>query len=504
MNKLIKEMERSSNITTTANGAKSLASSLNSCVDFFGSISSMRARSEDQVVSAFTKAFAEDNLTALRILFNARDIRGGQGERKVFRTIARYLADNHTAILRKNLKLFSEYGRWDDYLCLEGTVLWNDVLDILANQLNEDQESKNPSLLAKWLPSTNTSSKETRRLARKICEGLGYDEKTYRKILSNLRSKIKIVEKDMCANLWGSINYERVPSRASMIYRKAFKKHDEERYEQYLEDVANGKKDIKSSTLYPYDIVRNIMKGRLGARSVRNGDFIFSEPDKTLNLQWDNLPNYVEPFNGLVIYDTSASMGSSGFYGGKNNQVTPISVALSLAIYIAERNTGVWKNCAIPFSSDARLSRFKGSNIYEKLLNLDMTPWYGSTNLQSAFDLILETALDNKVSVEDMPKTLIVVSDMQFDKACRSNKRSNFEQIKKKYKKSGYEMPNIIFWNVNAYGKDSPVEFDENGTALVSGASPAILKSVLSAEFLTPEKIMLDTVHSERYSAVTV
>lgn len=509
MNKLINNMEKESNVTETYNGAKSNKSTLNSCVDLFGSIGSMRSRSDKEVLSAFTKAYAQDPLTALKIVFFARDIRGGLGERKVFRTIIKYLADNYSDVVEKNLHLFSEYGRYDDLLVLIDTKTKDSVLKYIDTQLSEDiqnleADSNQISLLGKWLPSENASSKETKRYAGIIRNYLNLSSKEYRKILSSLRAKIKIVEKAMCSKEWGSINYESVPSRAAMIYRKAFKNHDGVRYQKYLDDVASGKKEIKSSTLYPYDIVRNIIRTKYDFDGVKKGDFSFVEPDQTLNLQWDSLPNYVEPFNGLVIYDTSGSMGESDYYGGKNNNVRPIDVALSLAIYIAERNTGVWQNCAIPFSSGAELCRFKGSNIYEKLLNLDMTQYYGSTNLQAVFDLILDTAIDNKVSEDDMPKTLFVISDMQFDQACDSNKRSNFKQIQKKYRKSGYEMPNIVFWDVNAYCKDTPITVDDTGTCLVSGASPSILKSVLSGEVMTPEQIMFDTINTERYSKVVL
>ena len=489
MNKLITKLEETSNVSQTHNGAKSLASSLNACVDLFGSLGAMRARSDDQVISAFSKAFAEDKLTAMRILFYVRDIRGGQGERKVFRTIIKYLADVHTEYLRKNLNLIETYGRWDDFYVLEGTKLWGDVVEIFKIQLGKDLETETPSLLGKWLKSSNTSSKESRRLARKLYTDLGWSEKTYRKTLSDLRRKIDVVEKRMCENEWSSIQYSHVPSRAAMIYRNAFKKHDERRYQNYLDDVASGKQEIKAATLYPYDLIRNVYSGNY---------------NQTVALQWDNLPNYVEPFNGLVIYDTSGSMGSCSYYGGTSGQVRPIDVAISLAIYIAERNEGEWKNCAIPFATDARFEKFKGSNIYEKFRNLNKDGYWGSTNLQSAFDLILNTAVKNKISADDMPKTLFIVSDMQFNQACDSNKRSNFEQIEKKYRKAGYERPNVVFWNVNAYGNDAPVKFDENGTALISGCSPAILKTVLSGEVLTPVDLMNQAVHCERYQKVQV
>jgi hypothetical protein len=495
MNKLINNMERASNVTVNAKGAKSNRSSLNSCVDLFGSIGSMRARSDGEVIKAFTNAFGEDPLVATRIAFWVRDIRGGAGERKVFRTIIKYLATAHTKVLSKNLHLIHEYGRWDDYFVLDGTPVWDDVVDLILNQLQADLDSETPSLLAKWMKSNNTSSKESRRLANYFAKEIGWTAKQYRKNLSMLRAKIKVVEQQMCAGDWENIEYQRVPSRAAMIYRKAFDKHDSKGYQKYLSDVEAGKVEIKATTLYPYDIVRNVLgNGYYGGKTSYN---------KTIDLQWKALPNYVEPFNGLVVCDTSGSMYSSGYYGGKGDQVRPIDVAVSLSIYIAERNTGFWKDYYLPFSSSAKLAKIKGSNIYEKVSGLG-DGYMGSTNLQAAFDLILDTAVKHNVSPEDMPEKLFIISDMQFDQACSSNKRSNFEQIEKKYRKAGYKRPELIFWNVNAYAKDTPVVFDDMGTAMVSGASPSILKSVLSGEVVTPLDVMLETVNGERYEKVTI
>lgn len=503
MNKLIQQLEKQNNITETHNGAVSYKSSLNACVDFFANGGSMRSRSDQDIISLFTKAYAENPLIALRTAFFIRDVRGGLGERKVFRTILKYLATINTPVVEKNFEFVPVFGRWDDLLVLAGNPkLWNEFVELVQDQLDEDLVSDNPSLLAKWLPSCNTHSQESRRLAKKLYTSLGWSAKHYRKTLSTLRKKINIVETKLCQNEWGDVNYEHVPSRAAMIYRKAFARHDGKRYQDYLQDVEDGKAEIKASTLYPYDIVRNIITPSHSWGS--NKDFSFNKPDKTLLLQWNALPDYIQPFNGLVVYDTSGSMGSSCYYGGKATNVRPIDVALSLAIYIAERNTGVWQNCAIPFSDGAHLCKFQGNNIYEKLMNLDMTSYYGSTNLQAVFDLILSTALRNNLSQDDMPEKLFIVSDMQWDQACVGNRLTNFETIERKYASAGYTRPQLIFWNVNAYSKDSPVKFDEMGTALVSGASPAILKSVLSGEVLTPYDVMMNAISVDRYKVIKV
>ena len=487
MNRLVNTIEKSSNRTArTHNGAVSNHSTLNACVDMFGNIGSMRARTTEDIIIIFTKAFAEDPLKAMKILFWARDIRGGAGERKVFRTIAHYLAVNHSAKLRKNLVLFVEFGRWDDLFELVGTPLEKDVVKIVRSQYVSDLKSERPSLLAKWLPSNNTSSAKTRKLAKFFEQKLNLSSKGYRKNLSALRERIKVLERELCHGDWTKIDFEKVPSRAAMQYRKAFFKNAEAQYQKFLGQVEKGEKTIKASTLYPYDIVRGIRQGG----------------DRSLNAQWNALPNYVDPFNGIVVCDTSGSMTGSGYYGGKNDQVAPIDVALSLTLYIAERNTGDWQNKFITFSSSPALQSIQGTTIAEKVRNLSRAHWNMSTNIQAVFDLVLSTAKKINASEDEMPRTIFIVSDMQFNQACSGH--TNLEAIRDKYAKAGYEMPQLVFWNVNAYGKEAPITVDDTGTCLVSGCSPAILKSVLSGEVITPVDVMNATIESPRYSTVQV
>ena len=499
-NKLKSAMQSKSNVTKNAKGARSNRSTLNSCVDLFGNIGSMRARSDQEVINAFTAAFGEDERKALKILFWARDIRGGAGERKVPRTLYNYLANVHADSLARNIDLIPEYGRWDDYFALRGTSLWSLAKEVILEQFQEDLEAEFPSLLAKWMPSANTSSAATRELAREFIKDLEVDEKSYRKALSEMRGKLNIVEREMCSGNWSTIDFEKIPSRAAMIYRKAFARHDvegEKVYEKFLEKVERGEASIKADTLYPYDLIRNVIKS-----SNWSGEVM--PYNKTVDLQWQALPNFVEPFNGLVIADQSGSMFSSGYYGGRNDSVAPIDVALSLAAYVAERNTHeTWQNCYIPFSSSSKLVEIKGKNIFEKMRSIHSHGGFcGSTNLQAAFDLILDAAVKNDVAPEDMVEKLFIVSDMQFNQSCSSNKRTNFEQARKKFNAAGYELPQLVFWNVNAYGKDQPVTRDDNGTCLVSGASPAILQSALAVKVMTPVDMMDAVIESERYAGV--
>lgn len=476
-------LESEMNVTETLNGAKAYKSTLNKCLDLFGKIAACR-NDVKQAQKLFAHAYAENPETATRILFWARDIRGGQGEREVFRNLFKYLVEENGEIGAKLVSLVPLYGRWDDLLVLENTSAWETVLNAIQNQLNLDRVSfkagEPVSLLAKWMPSINASSKDSKRLGRKIAAHLGMTEREYRKVLSNLRTHINVVEKAMCSKEWSVIDYSKVPSRAAFMYRKAFAKQDATRYAEYLSAVEKGEAKINASTLYPYDIVEQYLYK--GARN-----------DKTIDLQWEALPNYMEgkEFNGLVVADVSGSM-----YG------RPMAVSISLAMYIAERNTAqVWKNKFLTFSERPELQSIVGSTIGKRIDNLSRAAWGMNTDLMAVFKTVLDAGMRNNVPAEDMPQKLIIVSDMQFDQCCRSNKRTNFEQIQKLYRKAGYEMPQLVFWNVNSYG-NVPIQAHDTGTCLVSGCSPSILKSVLTDSVITPIDTMNETVYTERYDAV--
>ncbi len=479
----ITALESQMNDTVTLNGAKSNKSTLNKCLDLFGKIGACR-NDVKQAQRLFAFAYAENPETATRILFWARDIRGGQGEREVFRNLFKYLVEENGEIGAKLVSLVPAYGRWDDLLVLENTSAWDNVLGAIQSQLNIDRlnyaSGQAVSLLAKWLPSINASSKDSKRLGRKIAEHLGLSEREYRKVLSNLRTHIRIVEQAMCSKEWSAIDYSKLPSRAAFMYRKAFAKQDATRYADYLSAVEKGEAKINAATLYPYEIVEQYLYK--GARN-----------DKTIDLQWEALPNYMEgkEFNGLVVADVSGSMNGR-----------PMSVSISLAMYIAERNTAeVWKNKFLTFSAQPELQSIVGSTIGKRIDNLSRAAWQMNTDLMAVFKTVLDAGMKNDVPAEDMPQKLIIVSDMQFDQCCSSNKRTNFEQIQKLYRKAGYEMPQLVFWNVNSYG-DVPIKAHDTGTCLVSGCSPSILKSVLTDSVLTPVDTMNDTVYAERYDAV--
>lgn len=491
-NPLVAGLAAGTNVTLTENGAVTHKSTLNNLLDWFAAGGALRERDENSIVNLFQKAWGDDALKALKVLFYFRDVRGGQGERRTFRTCLKWLANNHRKAVESNLENVPFYGRWDDLYALEGTPLEAVALDLIRRQLLTDVEAMNEgqsvSLVSKWIKSENTSSAESRRLARKTREALGWSPRKFRKTLSALRAYTNVVEVKMCAKEFDGIDFQKVPSKALMNYKDAFKKHTKEAWEGYLAKVEKGEAKINAKALFPYELLKAI----------------WNEQDETsikaLDLQWKNQVDWLadNPHKGLVLADCSGSMTS--------NNMLPLAVSVSLAIYFAERNTGPFHNCFMTFSTNCKLQRLSGSNLKEKAHNLDKEGWCGSTNLQSAFDAILEAAVKNRVKEEDMPSVLYIVSDMEFNAACGTYGQpvTNFNAAKQKYAKAGYKFPKVVFWNVNARNDQFPITEDENGVCLVSGCSPSILKSVLSGKEFNPMAILDETVGQERYNKITL
>jgi hypothetical protein len=478
----------SANFTFTQNGALTKATTKSSVLDFFALGGALRNRAENEVTNLFEQAFLENELLALKAIFYIRDPRGGQGERKTFRSVLKWLVAHYPAVVKKNLALIAEYGRWDDLLVLLGTSLEKDMVKLIKAQLKKDLASldgdRNISLAGKWLPGENTSSQETVEQARALRTALGMSQKAYRKMLSALRAKINIVERLMCSQEFSAINYEQVPSRAAMIYRKAFEKQDPIRYAVYKASVEKGEAKINTSTLYPYDLLRN----------VRSGNW-----DQTIELQWKNLPDYLDgdKGNGLVVCDVSGSMTRS-LYGN----VPPIDVSVSLAIYIAERNKGLFKDHFITFSTTPELQHIVTGTLQDKYFALSRSAWTMSTNLEAVFDLVLSKAILGKVPKNEMPSTLYIISDMEFDAASRGT--TNFEAIKSKYATSGYKMPRLVFWNVDAKSDQVPITTNDKGVVLVSGCNPSILKSLLANKNVGAYDLMLEVLNAPRYDKIKV
>lgn len=462
-------MKNKTNESLTENGALTYKSTQSKVLDLFSMGGALRTRTPEEIEKFLSQALAEDKLLAIKCLFYLRDIRGGQGERRTFREALKILSTYNPKETLKLLPLIPEYGRWDDLFSLDNI----DFSLFLKKQIAEDLKSDRPSLLGKWLPSENSGSK-SKILARKIREYLGYSSKKYRKLLTILRTKINLVETKMSQKKWKDIEYDKLTSKSSMLYKDAFKKHDETRYTKYLEDVAAGKKTINSKTLFPYEIIRQAKKTN----------------NITLDLLWKNLPDYTgKNEKALVVADVSGSMDG-----------LPIEISVSLALYFAERNSGIFKNKFITFSEKPELQDISGTSLNQKIRNLESSHWDMNTNLQAVFDLVLNTAVKNKVQESEMPKAIYIISDMEFDEATGDNDKTNLDTIKDKYANAGYEMPILVFWNVDSKQNNIPATQDEKGVMLVSGASPSIFKMTLERK--NPYDFMLAALNSKRYDLI--
>jgi len=491
--RFVSALKQENNYTLTENGAVALKSTNSALVDLFGQIGAMRKRPDADIESAFSKAFAEDKLLATKMAFYARNVRGGLGERRTSRIIFKFLAKLYPDIMKKNIQFIPLFGRYDDLYEFVGTPVENDMWQLIREQWDLDidgmKNNKPISLLAKWLKSVNTSSDESNRLGKLTAKNLGLSEKEYRKTLSVLRRYLDVTEVKMSHNQWSDINYAGVPSRAMSIYRNAFRKHDEDRFNAYIESVSKGEVKINSGTLFPYDILE---KMRLGTW---HGNYLtVNHYDKVLEEQWKALPNYIEgEHNVLVMADTSGSM-----------EGRPLATSVGLAIYFAERNKGVFKDVFMTFSSRPSFVQLKGNTLYEKIQCIPSI--FENTNLEAAFKLILDTAIRNNLTAEDMPKSLIVISDMEFDSATYNTYEHEtfYESMVKMYNQHGYNIPNIIFWNVDSRHDNFQVTSEHRGVQLASGQSPSVFKSILNNIGKTPYEAMLSVLNDPMYDCIMV
>lgn len=476
-------------MTRTENGAAALNTTGDKCLDLYSTIGALRNAENLRIQRLFGDAYNENPLLATKIAFYARDIRGGLGERRVFRTLLIYMAEYHPEALRPNLDLIGVYGRYDDMYSLIGTPLEDDMWSSMKKQFEEDVQNlhadKAVSLLAKWIKTADASSKETRKLGILTAQKLGYPVYNFKRIVRALRKKIGIIESLMSAGRWDEIEYSQVPSRAMMIYRNAFAKHDEDRYSTYINKAVNGEAKINASTLYPYDLVEKIFRYSWSRNIVTE--------DMAVEAQWRALPNYVEEgSNALVIADTSGSM-----------QGRPLNSAVGLAVYFAERNKGAYHNMWMSFSSHPHIHLLKGETLAQKLQSIDLKDWSGNTDLKASFELVLDIALTNHVPADEMPKSLIVISDMEID-YCGNEDWSFYDKMAHKFEKNGYQIPNIVFWNVNSRHDVFHADSSRKGVQLVSGQSASTFKNLISCIGMTPVEAMLKTINSERYEAITV
>ena len=465
--------------TTTTNGMTANSSSLNECVNLFFSIGAMRGKDTDKVITLFSKAFNENPRTAMRILFWSRDVREGAGERQIFRDVLNYLVKNYPQAVKVNLDLIPEYGRWDDLHGLFGTELENEAISLLVQGLKDAN-----GLTAKWMPRKGM-------VFNKVRKSLKVTPKELRKLIVSLSNTI---EQKMCSKRWTEIEYPKTPSLAMSRYTKAFGRNDGERFSQFIESLKKGDVKVNAGALYPYDITKNLR---------------FGDNKDLANEQWKALPNWMEGSDELILpmVDVSGSMNCTV---GGNPNLTCMEVAISLGMYISERNEGAFKDMFMTFSSKPQIQKLLGplSDRYRQLARAD---WAMSTNLEAAFKTILNQATKFSIPQNEMPTKIIILSDMMFNQATGDGWRNESDwnptaiaMIDEMYANAGYVRPGIIFWNLHASGGTFPTKFDEMGTCLISGFAPSILKSVLGGDDMTPISIMDKTVNSERYEPVTV
>lgn len=487
------------NTSTTENGAKGYATTGKALLDFNFKISSFRDSSEEEIKIEFKKAWFENKELALKYLFYARDAREGLGERRLFRTCITEIIDE---LDERVFDWIVEFGRYDDLFVFFGTKLEKQMLEYIKTQLRKDAKNfvnKEPiSLLAKWMPSINTSSSETKQKARRIKSYLGMSERDYRKMLSDLRNHLDVLERKCSSNKWEEIKYENVSSQANLKYNSAFLRHDEDRRREYLSKLEKGETKINSSTLFPHDIVTKYKTYR--------------SKDAGLEEMWKALPDYVKGDQStIVVRDGSGSMTCSV---GKTS-TTALDVATALSIYFAERCKGEFKDKFITFSNKPKLVSFeKYDNLRDKLNVAYKEAEVSNTDIEAVFNLMLLTAVKNKMKQEDIPNILII-SDMEFDDCVTATAAGKtywhverpttklFKKIENDFNTYGYKLPKVSFWNTSSRTGTIPVIQNDLGVSLVSGFSPAVVNMVLSNE-IDPYKALLKEITKDRYAKITL
>lgn len=461
----------------TENGAATNSTTLSACLDFFSSVGAMRAKAQAGAVVDLTRLYeaarAEDPSVARRILFWARDVRGGAGEREAFRIIAKHASLYRTGDLQGKVALIPEYGRWDDLFCLIGTPLEAEALAAIKAGLENGDR-----LLAKWIPRGDSrKSPEKRAVHNAIRRHLGLSPGDFRRTLSGLT---EVVETPMCAKSFAAIDYSKVPSLAAARYQKAFLKNDPVGYATWKAALEKGEAKVNAGAVYPYDVTKSLMRGDSAVASA----------------QWKALPNYLEGSTRRILpmCDVSGSMSSHDLGG-----FTAMDVCLSLGLYISERNEGPFKDAFLTFSTVPELQVLKG-DLSARFHQLIRSKWSMSTNLEAAFELVLAKAIEHRIPESEMPNTVLILSDMEFN-ACADG--SALDMIRERYEAAGYQMPELVFWNLASRGqKNYPAQEGDDGVAMVSGFSPSLLKSVLAARRFEPVDTMMEVVGVDRYAPV--
>lgn len=459
----------SPNMSVTANGMPTLASSGSDVLNFFFIAGSSR---KIDISSQFLKALAEDPVLTLKTLFWARDVRGGAGERATFRSLMRVLEDTRPDLAMRLIPLIPEYGRYDDLMVFQKPETQSVAVDTFVQGVQSGN-----GLACKWSPRKGP-------WANLLRKRMGLDPKAYRRLIVD---GTRVVETQMCARDWSSINYEHVPSVAGARYQKSFGRHDPVRYAEFKAAALKGTVKVNASALYPYDVIKSVNWG---------------DPSMAL-AQWNALPNYLNHKRILPMVDVSGSMSSPV---GGNKNLSCMDVAVSLGLYIADKQAGSFQDMFLTFHENSKILRLQG-NLLEKLKQLQHSQWGMNTNLESAFKEILRVAILGGVPAHEMPDCLLICSDMGFDEGTRSNQRA-FDMAREMFERQGYKLPTVVWWDLahkrGGYGGDNnfPVSQHESGTCLISGFSPSILKSVLAGDDITPYSVMLETLELPRYDAV--
>ena len=495
----LESLKTEANYTRTLNGAKTHGSTGDACLDFFAVAGGMRYRAPRDQIRLFERAYIETPELAMKLLFHLRDIRGGMGERALFRTLLRHVAFAWPETAKKNVKFVADFGRWDDLLCLLGTPAEEEAVRVIKLQLAEDMaalkkrelgdEDAHISLLAKWLPSDNTSSPKTCAKARKLIKALGMDSRGYRAMLTYLRARIGLVERELTKGQPEKVNYEAVPAQAMLKYRCAFANKDGERFTGFLKDVKKGSRRIHTGTLFPYEVLRPFFNGGSWWSTITDPKGMAA-----LEALWNSLPGEIGSANAISVVDTSGSM----YWAEK---LKPALISQAMGLYCAERCKGVFHNHLITFESDPHLVEIKGKTLRDKLRYIGTLPWGGSTNLEGVFDLILRTAVNANAKQEEMPAVLYIFSDMEFNYAVRDPGRTVYEACRAKFEAHGYRMPAVVFHNVNSWQMQAPVTAHTRGTALQSGASTHALKEKFDGN-ITPMDHMLRVLNGKRYGMI--
>ena len=464
------ELQKATNRATTENGGATNASTLDPCLDFFA-LGASKRNDIESAVRLFSRAYASDKTTALRILFYFRDIRGGQGERAIFRACMEELAAIDPEVEKNMLKFIPEYGRWDDLLYHRAGN--PEAVKIVRLMLDNDLRSPIPSLLAKWMPSENASSGKTRRAARNWAQALGLKPSQYRKMLVKIRTKLDILEQKMSNKKWMDIKYENVPSQAFRKHTAAFDRNDHERYQEFIGAVNKGEKKVNTSTVTTAEVIQNVKKG----------------DNNSANAIWKSLDNFVpEGLNAIVVADVSGSMMGR-----------PMEISTSLALYFAERNKGCFANKFLTFSERPQLVEVLGETLAQKLRNIETADWGMNTNIERTLDALLAAAIASG-DTENVPRVIYIISDMEFDQCATGADETAFENAKRKWKEAGLELPTVVFWNVDARSNNvAATKFDRNVT-LISGSNQNAFRFAMEGK--TPEQLMHEVVDSDRYKHI--